>query len=216
METESQERESWRVERNRRNKIIFESNTRIQGEQNREQDFRGQEAAIERNRVAQISNEEVQRAQIKYQNKKGQSGQASAEMQDTIGEVRKENATTEAGVAQGEKQRVASNQKTPEKPKLSEGTIILMFGTALLFDAMQFVVGLIPVVGQIVGFLITGFAWGTFALWFKMKNIPFKRNKTVIFELIPLLNMLPAWTIAIASTVAAQKMGGGLSSKLLK
>lgn len=108
--------------------------------------------------------------------------------------------------------------------KLSSGTTYLMIGTALLYDLLQFCVGWIPFVGQILGWIVSFFAGLTFWLWFRIHDIPFNKKRTaslatgVVIEIIPLVNMLPAWTLAVVSMIAttkikevASKVGAGTS-----
>ncbi len=84
-----------------------------------------------------------------------------------------------------------------------------MISTALFFDAFQAVIQLIPGLGQILASLVGIYALLTFWLWFRLHGIKFstpKRAGTMgggfLIELIPLLNALPAWTLAVALIIA--------------
>ena len=87
-----------------------------------------------------------------------------------------------------------------------------MIGTALLFDVMQFIIELIPVVGQIISILITGIAWATFLLWFKIKGVKFTKARKFAFaaggilEFLPVGNMLPLWTVSVAITIGKKQL----------
>lgn len=96
---------------------------------------------------------------------------------------------------------------------LSYGTTFLLISTALFFDIFQFVINLIPVAGQIISTLITGLAFMTFWLWFRIKGLKFNSPKRVlsiglgtIIEAIPILNILPGWTIAVLVIVGTTKI----------
>jgi hypothetical protein len=117
-----------------------------------------------------------------------------------------------------------------KEPDISFGTSFLMLGTAILFDVFQFLVELIPVAGQILSILITIVAWATFYLWFKIKGIKFTKTKKFAFvggfiiEFIPIINMLPTWTLSIIIMVSKKKIakvvsqvpGGAVASEALK
>lgn len=87
-----------------------------------------------------------------------------------------------------------------------------MVGTALLFDTLQFIIEFVPVVGQIISMLITGIAWATFLLWFKIKGVKFTRVRKLAFatggilEFLPVGNMLPLWTISVLITVGKKQL----------
>lgn len=80
----------------------------------------------------------------------------------------------------------------------------LMISTALFFDALQASVQLVWILGQILAGLVAIYAFLTFWLWFRLYGIKFstpKRSAVMgggfIIELIPILNVLPAWTLAV-------------------
>lgn len=86
-----------------------------------------------------------------------------------------------------------------EKKGLNNTTIALMICVALFYDALQ--VLLTPI---FMGWLVSIFAGLTFYVWFKMRGLNFVTPKRAgllgggfIIELIPILNVLPAWTLAI-------------------
>ena len=100
--------------------------------------------------------------------------------------------------------------KTPE---LKGTTIGLMFSVALFFDTLQAVFQIAPVLGQILAGLIAIFAFLTLWLWFRLHGIKFstpKRSAVMaggfLIELIPILNILPAWTLAVTLIVADLKI----------
>ncbi len=79
-----------------------------------------------------------------------------------------------------------------------------MYGTALLFDAVQFIVSFLPILGQIISILINIFAQMTFALWFKIRGVSyFEARRGIrtllgfVVEIIPIIGMLPALTLQI-------------------
>jgi hypothetical protein len=84
-------------------------------------------------------------------------------------------------------------------------TFILQFVTALLFDGFQALVQFIPLGGQLISSaVITPAAFTTFYIWFKLKGMNFMRPSRIltmggsaIIEFIPVLNVLPAWSLAV-------------------
>lgn len=87
---------------------------------------------------------------------------------------------------------------------LNNITIVFMVSVALFYDAVQGIINLIPILGQILSGLISMFAFLTFYLWFKLKGLNFVTPKRaaylgggLLIELIPILNILPAWTLAV-------------------
>jgi len=86
-----------------------------------------------------------------------------------------------------------------DKKGLDNTTIALMVSVALFYDALQVLLALV-----FMGWIISILALLTFYLWFKMRGLNFVRPKRAallgggfIIELIPLINILPAWTFAI-------------------
>jgi|GEM_PF-2901203 len=86
-----------------------------------------------------------------------------------------------------------------------------MLGVALFYDFMQIKVSLmhtLPFVGNVIAWLGTTiidlYALLTFFVWFKVHDVSFanpKRGLTMagalIVELVPILNAVPAWTLAV-------------------
>lgn len=91
------------------------------------------------------------------------------------------------------------------KPKtLPKHTIGLMIAVALLYDGIQALLQIIPLMGQILSTFVGFFAFGTFYLWFKFKGFKFATVKRAgalgggfILELIPFINALPIWTLSV-------------------
>ncbi len=103
--------------------------------------------------------------------------------------------------------------------KLTTLTAGLMITVAVIFDIIQALLDLlhfIPLVGNIFAIISTSllsvFAWLTFYLWMKIKGIDFaspKRSLSLgggfIFELIPILNALPGWTLAVILIIGSMR-----------
>lgn len=99
-----------------------------------------------------------------------------------------------------------------KKTKITETQKWLMLGVAITFDTTT-LVNLIPVVGQIGSFFVGLFATMTFWLWFLMNGMSFSKPKNVlglaggsIIEMIPVLNVLPAWTATILYLTRVEKI----------
>ncbi len=125
-----------------------------------------------------------------------------------------------------------------KKHRISTSTAILMIAVALGYDGAQIAtdyIHMIPVAGTlmqtIIDTLITVWAWLTFFVWFKLQGISFINPKRALalnggglLEIIPILNSLPAWTLAVILIIGStrteellEKAGplGTLASKAL-
>jgi hypothetical protein len=96
---------------------------------------------------------------------------------------------------------------------LKSSTVALMIAVALFFDVLQAL--LTPIV---IGYFVPVIAYPTMWLWFKMHGIDFismKRAKTLGFgaliELIPGLDVLPAFTLTVARIALDAKIKQTLS-----
>ncbi len=102
---------------------------------------------------------------------------------------------------------------------MNDSTKFLMMMTAILIDVLQGIITFIPIAGQIINSLITPCAGFMFWLWFKLHGIPFNKKRTswlmggFIIELIPLLNVLPTWTLAVGRMIASTKIQEIISKK---
>ncbi len=78
---------------------------------------------------------------------------------------------------------------------LDKTTFFLMLGTAILIDCITW----IPILGTIINIVATLGFW----FWFKINGIKFNKNRATtlaigsIIEIIPFLQILPAWTATI-------------------
>lgn len=96
-------------------------------------------------------------------------------------------------------------KKIEKRNRAHTSTFILMLSVAIIFDIVQGGLVAIPFVGWILSSLISIFAWLTFYVWTSIKGwglsdtvkqaivtwaIPF-------VEIIPILNVLPAWTLKV-------------------
>jgi hypothetical protein len=100
-----------------------------------------------------------------------------------------------------------------EKNPLKDTTVFLMIFTALLFDAIQALIGWIPFSGDILSSFFSIFAFLTFFLWFKMHGIKMMTPKRLaslaggtFVELVPYLNLLPAWTGVVVYLIGSTKI----------
>lgn len=105
------------------------------------------------------------------------------------------------------------------EPQLSKPTIVFMVVVALVFDLFQLLLDLLHILvgpGTIIAAITTGLlsfvAWLTFYIWFKTKGMSFTSPKRILtmgggflIELIPVLNVLPAWTLAVIILIGTNK-----------
>lgn len=107
----------------------------------------------------------------------------------------------------------------PEEKRKRIGNMqgALIIGVAGVIDGVQFLLNFIPFIGWIFVSLLSIFAWMTFWFWFKLNNISFLKGKTAllrlaalsiggIIEIIPIVNDLPAWIIAVAIMFVVVKL----------
>ncbi|MEK7390641.1 MAG: hypothetical protein AAB635_00710 [Patescibacteria group bacterium] len=99
-------------------------------------------------------------------------------------------------------------------------TATLMISVAIFYDLIQALfdlLHLIPVIGNVIATVITALlsvvAWLTFYVWFKMHGVHFNSAKRAItmgagflIELMPILNILPAWTLAVVLIFLTARM----------
>jgi hypothetical protein len=117
--------------------------------------------------------------------------------------------TSSTGGFRYPKQSVGT-QEAPDK--FPFGTVFLMAGTAIFFDLLQIILDLIPFVGWIISPLVGFIGSFTFFLWFKTKGVQFNKLKNAaalggsfVFELVPILNALPAQTGAVLWIIGKEK-----------
>ncbi|NQV87935.1 MAG: hypothetical protein HQ402_00060 [Parcubacteria group bacterium] len=105
------------------------------------------------------------------------------------------------------------------KSKISNTKAVFMIVVAVLFDLAGVVFNLlhfIPAVGNVAAIILTALldilAWLTFFVWFKMNGVSFANPKRAlslnggfILKLIPILNALPAWTLAVVLIIGSMK-----------
>lgn len=83
-----------------------------------------------------------------------------------------------------------------------------MMGTAAIVDFFQFLLNML-LIGIILNRFISILTLLTFYIWFKMHNVSFSNSPkrfgvmaiTGLTEIIPLLDLLPAWTISTGVTI---------------
>lgn len=96
---------------------------------------------------------------------------------------------------------------------LSDTTVFGMIFVALLFDAAQAIIGWIPIFGNILSDFFSVAVFLIFFLWFKMYGISMLTPKRLralaaggVIEMIPYLNILPAWTGVVVYLIGTTKI----------
>lgn len=94
--------------------------------------------------------------------------------------------------------------------RIGNVTAGLMIGVALLVDGIQFLLTL-TVIGSVVAMFVSVFVWISFVIWFALHRVSyFDRGAatrglillgSVIVELIPMINALPATTLGVAALI---------------
>lgn len=97
--------------------------------------------------------------------------------------------------------------------EIKETTAFLMIFTALFFDALQAVIGWIPIFGNLLAMGISLFAFMTFFLWFYVYGISMTTPKRLggmigggIIEMIPYIDLIPAWTFVVIYLIGTTKI----------
>ncbi len=97
--------------------------------------------------------------------------------------------------------------------KIKDTTAFLIIFTALCFDGGQAILGWVPIVGNILADFLSIFAFFTFSLWFYMYGIEMLTPKRLmsmigggVIEMIPYLNLLPAWTMVVVYLIGTTKI----------
>lgn len=108
-----------------------------------------------------------------------------------------------------------------EKKQISDTSAFLMIFAAICFDGIQALVGWIPVFGNILAGLLSVFVFLTFFLWFRMHGITMITPKRLtamigggVIELIPFINIFPAWTSVVVYLIGTTKVRELASKKL--
>jgi hypothetical protein len=180
-----------------------------------------------------ISSSDISKAQERFAQKLEQKNQAPIRYRQNNqkeGESGQEPPSSRSPEYERLSQREYSNgtprngkiKRQPPDSKISYTAAFFLVGTALLIDTMQFLVGIIPILGQIMGVIFTFIATFTFWLWFKLLGVSFDRKQSLSFmggsiiEFIPVLGMLPTWTLVIVTVILRQEFNSKLPPILKK
>lgn len=109
-----------------------------------------------------------------------------------------------------------SNKFKDDNKKIGFVTSFLMIFLAISFDAVQALFNLIPFIGNMLSvILIDTFAWISFYVWFKILGVDFSKPSRMgtmigsgLIEMIPIVNALPTWTLAVFIIIATTKVKG--------
>ena len=119
-------------------------------------------------------------------------------------------------------QKIGAKIENKERHRVTSTSAGLMIGTAIFIDFLQALLSLIPFVGWILSALISIFAWPTFYVWTSIKGwgmsdtVAFKglikkltpwiaRWIAPLIELIPIVNIVPTWTVSVSLQLAFLK-----------
>lgn len=110
-------------------------------------------------------------------------------------------------------EEIVAQEKIETGRSVGKVTFMMMVTVSLTFDIILGIISLIPYVGWIINALISVVAFMTFYMWFRTKGIKFTSPRKMmalpagfLFELIPYLNILPGWTVAVFMTTAVDKI----------
>ena len=95
---------------------------------------------------------------------------------------------------------------------ISKGAVAWFIALAVLVDIIVLLIDL-TAVGAIVTPVISVIAWLTFYLLFKRRGVHFNSPKRVLsmgggflIELLPIINILPGWTVAVILVIGTTKL----------
>lgn len=106
-----------------------------------------------------------------------------------------------------------TTKKIEKRNRVKKSDVMLMVGVALLFDGIQALFLLIPLLGWILSSLLSIFAWLTFYLWSSIKGWGLSDSAKQFLvqwaipfvEVIPVLNALPTWTLKVVLQISFLK-----------
>ena len=107
--------------------------------------------------------------------------------------------------------------------RIDKTTGVVMVAVAVLFDAVNAGLNLIPLLGQVLAVLVSIIAYLTFGFWFLRRGVGFVNPKraasffgSAIIEAIPVLNILPCITVGVALTVLVVQLEDKTGIKMPK
>jgi hypothetical protein len=106
------------------------------------------------------------------------------------------------------------NIKIEYKYRIDKITLWFMLSVALFFDLTQICLDIIPIVGWILSSLLSIFAFLTFYVWFKIRDIGFLTKfgvkKLLVVIVIPLLELfisfIPGLVVMVLLTYSVVKL----------
>lgn len=96
--------------------------------------------------------------------------------------------------------------------RISFGVAFLMVIAALVTDVLQAALELIPFLGIFLSWLVDIAAIIGFSMWFNhfghslMRERPLALMGTTLVEAMPFVNMVPAWTFFVVTSILAANM----------
>jgi hypothetical protein len=93
----------------------------------------------------------------------------------------------------------------------------MMLALALVFDGLQALVTLVPVLGQALSIMLTIIAVTSFGLWFAIKGVSYFSGRkaglkiaatlgSTVAELIPFIQALPAISLSVLVVIMASRL----------
>lgn len=109
--------------------------------------------------------------------------------------------------------KIMQEERGENDRSIGKVTFASMVTVALVIDVILAIISFIPFIGWIINILISMVTFMTFFMWFRTHGIKFNSpNKMLalpasfLLELIPYLNILPGWTVAVFMTTAVDKI----------
>lgn len=124
--------------------------------------------------------------------------------------IRKARDDADANAMQEE---IVAQEKEETGRSVGKVDFLMMLTVAIISDITLALIALVPYVGWIINGLLSLFVFLTFFTWFKMKGITYTSARKMaalpagfLIELIPIVNILPGWTVAVILNTQGDKI----------
>ncbi|MEI8337824.1 MAG: hypothetical protein WCF92_01605 [bacterium] len=113
-------------------------------------------------------------------------------------------------------------EKQKKEPRLTNGTIGLMFGFALFFDILEALIGLVPIIGWGVNIVLDVLVFAILWIWFVRHKVNFTKNRALVFiglgllKFIPVIEEFPLWIMDVIAVSTMVRMEDKLNLKFTK
>lgn len=126
--------------------------------------------------------------------------------------IRRARNEADAQIMQAE---IITKEKKETGRSVGKTTFVMMLTVAIFCDVFISLISLIPYIGWIINWLASFVIFLTFFVWFKTKGIKYTSARKMaalpagfLIEMIPYVNLLPGWTVAVILNTQVDKLPG--------